>query len=180
MSDDHLRDPRVRYLIIGLLAAVVLFLIYGLVKGNGDNDAADTPTAAPAATKPQIPVVLKAQVGCQSPGTGATDSGTKTTPPNPGLRARKAGRGGTISVTIPVSTEECRVVKIRVQLDATKKNFLPEAGRAVTKTVSVLTGPPVRKIKVTLPSGAGVPQVARAFAVTADGRSSSGATVSIR
>jgi hypothetical protein len=178
MSDDHLRDKIVQYFIVGLLAAVILFLVFGLAKGDGDNKSADKSSTPAAPAAPRIPAKLMPQVGCQQPTTATTTApakGKQTIPPNPGVSARRSGHTGTISVTIPTSTQECRVAKVRVQLDSTTDKIA-----ATSNTVSTLTGPPVRKIKLTLPKGAGVPQIARAFAITPDGRSSSGATVSIR
>jgi hypothetical protein len=175
--DDPLKEKTVQYFIVGLLAAVVIFLIFGLARDDGDSNPSSTQLAAVPAT-PRLPqqTVLNAQVGCQQPASGQPAKGKNTLPPNPGVHATKSGaRGAVISVTIPTSTQECRVAKVSVQLDSTADKI-----PATTKTVSVITGPPVRKIKVTLAKTAGEPQIARASAITPDGRRSAGAVVAVR
>lgn len=173
MDDNDLRDKIVKYFIGGLLVAVVAFLIFGLARGDGGDDSAGV-APTPAATPP-APAELKAQVGCQQPTDGAT-TGKSTIPPNPGVTARKAGAtAALVAVTIPTSTEECRVAKIRVQLDSAADDV-----PATTKTVNVMTGPPVRRVLIKMRAGSSAPQTARASAITQDGSSSSGATVSVR
>jgi hypothetical protein len=175
VSDDHLRDKIVQYFIVGLLAAVVIFLVFGLARGNGGDDNSPEPAAAPSTPALPQQTAQKAQVGCQA-ASGQPANGKSTTPPNPGVSARKSGaRGAVISVTIPTSTQECRVGKIRIQLDSTLDKLPPR-----TRIVNVMTGPPVRKVTLTLAKGAGKPQIARASALTSKGRSSMGAVVAVR